>query len=125
MKTILFLLALIAAGCASDDAKNVNVFDQTGGAARLPSGQNLKMTKFVAPEYPAELRRSGVGGVVELQFSVLHDGSVTNISVAKPAHPALDKLAIAAVSQWRFDPYVPRSSTTTRLQVPVTFEVGK
>ena len=120
LKFILLSLALMTVGCASP---GVRVLNQTGGAARLSADQKLKLTRFVPPEYPEELRRSGIQGEVQVRFVVQPDGSVTDAHVAKSAHPRLDELALAAVSRWKFERYAPRDGSMVNIQTPVTFKI--
>jgi TonB family protein len=58
----------------------------------------------VQPDYPQREKIRGVTGKVELQFSIDNDGSVRDVSVvgSTPDH-VFDRVAIAALKQWRFD----------------------
>jgi TonB family protein len=120
LKFLLLSLTLMTLGCA---APGVRVLNQTGGAASLSADKKLKLTRFVAPEYPAELRASGIQGEVHVRFLVQPDGSVTDAHVAKSAHPRLDELALAAVSRWKFERYAHQDGSTVKLQTPVTFKI--
>jgi periplasmic protein TonB len=66
----------------------------------------LKKLRNVNPEYPAEARKRGVSGWVELSVTVQPDGSVGQVTVlnAEP-HDVFDKAAAAAASQWRYAPF--------------------
>jgi TonB family protein len=57
------------------------------------------------PEFPEAAREHDLTGFVDLEFTVLADGSVTNVTVLK-AQPVgvFEKSAIAAVSHWRYRP---------------------
>jgi TonB family protein len=57
------------------------------------------------PEFPEGAREHDLTGFVDLEFTVLSDGSVTNVTVLK-AQPVgvFEKSAIAAVSHWRYRP---------------------
>jgi bla regulator protein blaR1 len=59
----------------------------------------------VPPVYPHRARTSGVEGNVELQYSIGADGSVRDVQVlhAQP-EGVFDAAALAALSQWRFEP---------------------
>ncbi len=65
----------------------------------------LARDKYVAPRYPTAAQRKGIGGWVELEFTVAADGTVKDLAVfrAEPAQ-AFDEAAIKAVSQWRYRP---------------------
>jgi TonB family protein len=57
------------------------------------------------PEFPENAREHDLTGFVDLEFTVLADGSVTNVTVLK-AQPVgvFEKSAVAAVSHWRYRP---------------------
>lgn len=57
----------------------------------------------VAPRYPAIAMRRRVEGFVEVQFTVMPDGSVTNVSVTRSdPRNMFDREAINAMQRWRF-----------------------
>ena len=57
----------------------------------------------VQPEYPLREKIRGVTGNVELQFAIDSDGSVGDVTVlASTADHVFDRVAIAALKQWRF-----------------------
>jgi protein TonB len=57
------------------------------------------------PEFPEVAREHDLTGFVDLEFTVLSDGSVSNVTVLK-AQPVgvFEKSAVAAVSRWRYLP---------------------
>jgi TonB family protein len=64
-------------------------------------------TKIVNPSYPTELARSSRGGRVSVQFYIDNLGHVRMPSVSHEtieANAELASIAVAAVSQWQFDP---------------------
>lgn len=57
------------------------------------------------PQYPSKALRRAREGVVELSFSVLPDGSTSQIEIIRAEPPGLfDKAAIEAVKQYRYTP---------------------
>ena len=56
------------------------------------------------PEYDDEDRKKNIEGMVLLSVIVTKDGRTADIKITKSLTPGLDKQAIKAVSQWRFDP---------------------
>jgi protein TonB len=58
----------------------------------------------VEPDYPADLRRAGIGGVVIVSATITKDGKVADTVVMKSPNPVLDQLAVAAVRKWQFKP---------------------
>jgi TonB family protein len=62
-----------------------------------------KVVKRVEPQYPAILKRRGIGGTVRLKVTIHADGTVKDIEVLG-GNPALADSAEKAVRQWRFMP---------------------
>jgi len=60
--------------------------------------------RTVAPEYPNELRREGVSGLVMVKCSIDVQGNVTETLVEKSSNAAFEQPAIAAVKKWKFKP---------------------
>ena len=56
------------------------------------------------PEFPATVMRQLRKGLVQVRFDVQADGTVAKAEVVKTTHRRLNDGAIAAVSQWRFQP---------------------
>jgi protein TonB len=76
------------------------------------------------PLIDAEVRKAG-GGTVHVLFVVDPDGRVENPIVQKQAHPALDRAALGAVKQWKFEPGRRNGEAVRfRMRVPITFPQG-
>ncbi len=59
----------------------------------------------VAPRYPDEARKAGVGGVVRVLITVQEDGSVGDIRFLEtPGDYGFDKSVREALAQWKFQP---------------------
>lgn len=58
----------------------------------------------VNPDYPPELRREGVTGVVTIVATIDRTGRLLEPRVVRSSDPRLDDLAVAAVRKWRFKP---------------------
>jgi len=81
----------------------------------------------VKPAYPESARRARIQGVTLLRFLVLATGRVGSVTVAESAgHGDLDRAAIDAVKQWRFEP-ARRGSEPVDVWVtlPVRFELAR
>jgi TonB family protein len=77
-------------------------------------------TRKVDPAYPTQLMRQNVHGTVIL-YAVIHaDGSVGNVRVLSGADQRLDRFAMEAVSQWKFDP---ATKNGTPVDVEATFQI--
>lgn len=72
-----------------------------------------KIIKKVEAEYPAILKRRGIGGTVRLKVAIRADGTVKDVEVLG-GNPALADAAEKAVRQWKF---APGSETTITLSV--------
>jgi TonB family protein len=80
-------------------------------AADATQGRNsaaaviLQRVHSVAPEFPELARQRDITGYVDLEFTVLSDGSVANVTVVKSQPSGVfDKSAVDAVRQWRYRP---------------------
>jgi TonB family protein len=88
----------IAADIAAREEKKKRDKDVIGVAA-------LKRLKFVEPVYPAKAIENKIAGWVDLEFTLLKDGSVSNIQIldAQPGG-VFDDAARKSVTKWRFAP---------------------
>ena len=121
--TACFLIcAVFILGCAS---KGVVYKDTTSGYVRLLDGTKLAITKMVYPEYPPDLRKAGVVGVVTVQLSIKPDGIVSGSTVHESTNDALNDYAVKATSQWQFEPYAVRSGSAGAIcvLVPIRFSL--
>ncbi len=77
-------------------------------------------TRKVDPAYPMQLMRDNVHGTVIL-YAVIHaDGSVGNVRVLRGADERLDRYAMEAVLQWKFDA---ATKNGTPVDVEATFQI--
>ena len=65
----------------------------------------LKRIRFIEPSYPAAAETQKISGWVDMEFTVLKDGSVADIQIFN-AQPGgmFDDAARSAVAKWRFAP---------------------
>lgn len=76
------------------------------------------------PRYPFDLRRSGVGGEVVVDFLVDQDGDVQNAYAFSSTNPGFETAAVDAVSQWRFEPGRKNGAPViTHMRVPIVFTI--
>jgi TonB family protein len=77
------------------------------------------------PAYPFDLRQSGVGGQVLVDFVVDAAGNVRNAYAANSTSPEFEQPAVDAVSQWVFNPGQHSGrNVNTHMQVPIVFAVN-
>lgn len=75
-------------------------------AKPLPASA-LKFTTYVPPQFPGTAVQRGIEGWVDVEFTVAADGTTRDITAADASHERLFRPeAIAAVTQWRFEPRV-------------------
>jgi TonB family protein len=75
-----------------------------------------------APEYPPEAKKGRIQGKVVLSLMIDHSGVPQDIRVLSSPFPALTDAAIAAVSKWRYQPYLLNGSpVSVRSTVEVNF----
>jgi protein TonB len=75
--------------------------------SRVVGANSLARTEYVAPKFPASTRNRGMDGWVELEFTVLLDGSTGNIVVTNSSpRRTFDSAAMNAVAQWRYKPVI-------------------
>lgn len=77
-----------------------------GGGAYRPGGAvtSPRLITEVKPRYTTDALKNRVQGTVELEVVVTADGCASNIRVIRSLDPGLDREALAATSQWRFEP---------------------
>jgi TonB family protein len=78
--------------------------DQKVYPADDPGIKAPKLTAKVEPQYTPEARDAGVTGDVVVSLEIDKEGRTQNIKVVAALEPGLDKNAVAAVREWRFDP---------------------
>jgi protein TonB len=66
----------------------------------------LTPIKKVLPVYPDYLKDEGIAGEVACWAIIDNRGNVKNAAVFRSLHPELDKLALEAMRQWKYEPYV-------------------
>lgn len=78
--------------------------------------------RTVAPDYPEELRRDGVNGLVMVKCTVDEQGNVIDPTVEKSSNAAFEKPALAALKKWKFKPGKQDGNpVATRVSIPIKF----
>ena len=78
--------------------------DVGGAPARRRVTALPKLTHFVEAIYPPEKKSAGATASVLLTIEISATGAVTNVAIAKSASPDFDAAAIAAATQFVFEP---------------------
>lgn len=93
---------------------------------QFPGGE-AEMYKWLGANivYPPAAAEEGVSGRVVVEFVVGKDGSITNVRVVRPRHPALDKEAVRVVKA--MPKWIPGRNNGQPVKVtytlPVTFKL--
>ncbi len=88
--------------------------------------QRALLVHTVNPEYPAEALAQKLHGPVVLQARVGRDGSVEDLKIVK-GYFILGRAAVAAVKQWRFQPYTVNghaAATQTVITIDFSYPPG-
>lgn len=117
--------AIDAAGVRLNISPELGRFDGTMPTGSLNEDGDLYPVLTVSPIYPSAARIRKVNGFVDLEYTVLPDGSVTDIVVLR-SDPlsTFDDAAVHAISKWRFKPRVVNSrAMPTRVEQRINFNV--
>jgi TonB family protein len=101
--------------------------DAARKASEFVTAAELEITHYVTPEFPSAARQRALSGWVDVQFMVLIDGSVSDISVmgADPAG-AFEQSATDAVRKWKYRPILRDGQPINqRARVRVRFALQK
>jgi len=83
------------------------------------------LIRRVQPEYPPLARSVRVQGTVKLAALISREGRIENLHVLE-GHPMLVPAALAAVSQWRYRPYILNSEPVeVETQITVRFSLSE
>ena len=100
-RTISFVSADLNAAEGELSAARAKAADR----ARVVGANKLPRRHYEAPKFPASTRNRDIDGWVELEFTVLTDGTTGDIVVTNSSPPrTFDTAAINAVAQWRYEP---------------------
>jgi TonB family protein len=92
---------------------------RVGGDIRPP-----KKVKHVSPIYPDAARYAHIEGDVKLQAVIDAEGNVTRVTITRSV-PLLDRAAIEAVRQWKYEPTrLNGVAVPILLSVEVSFRLG-
>jgi len=78
--------------------------------------------RTVAPDYPVELRRDGVSGIVTVKCTINEQGDVVDPQVEKSTNGAFDQPALAALKKWKFKPAkLDGAPVAIKVSIPIKF----
>jgi periplasmic protein TonB len=85
----------------------------------------IPQTRFrSSPNYPFEMRRSGIEGEVLVDFLVDIEGDVQNARALHSSNREFENAAVQAVAKWKFRPGRKNGqNVVTHMQVPIQFSL--
>jgi TonB family protein len=92
----------------------------------LMKGCTIKAQDYITKNYPPLAKKSGVSGIVIINFVISKEGIPTNLSVVleKPKDMGFGEVAIKAVEQYRFIPGMQRDKPVpVRSDIKISFNV--
>ncbi len=107
----------------ADISKKIVIESGSAPAAKLYAPKVLYKTM---PDYPVKAIEASYTGTAIVQVYILKNGRVGEASViGTSGHEMLDKSAVAAVSQWVFEPaLMGKEPTEAYFKVPVKFQLN-
>ncbi|WP_411834841.1 energy transducer TonB [Pseudoxanthomonas mexicana] len=98
--------------------------NRTASPAMPQSRPARPLAGNVEPKYPPAALRSGIGGTVMVRAEIDADGQPVAVNlVERSGNRELDRAALNAVRQWRFEPAIRNGrATSSVVQVPVDFK---
>lgn len=103
---------------------DVNLSPAGGFAA--PTDTDVQPLVRVPPVYPARAQGRGIEGWVEVEFSILPDGSVADPRVVQADPPSMfDRAALSSILKWRYKPQTVNGEPVRRngVRVVISFKM--
>jgi len=83
-----------------------------------------RLIKEVKPIFPEKARELGVQGVVILNARTDEYGNVVDVFVIKRVHPLLDKAALDAVREWKYEQvFIKGEPQPVVFTITITFKI--
>jgi protein TonB len=73
-------------------------------ATPVPGRENPIPVRTVRPEYPTDLKRNKVSGLVVVKCTIDIQGNVSDANVVKSSNELFDQFATDALKKWKFKP---------------------
>lgn len=71
----------------------------------------------VEPQYPTELQRMGMSGLVRVHVMVSAEGSVVDPNIFYSAHPAFSSATQDVIREWRFSSWPPEGDSPKQVEM--------
>ena len=115
------------AGTAAIDRDITTAQARARAATEVVSGNSLKRTRSVEPEYPEKARQANASGYVDLLYTVRADGTTGDITIvgAEPGN-FFEDAAMSAVRKWRYEPVLREGrAVDQRVRIRIRFNMEK
>jgi protein TonB len=98
-------LSLSGTPYLGDFAKSTKKSSVIGKPAKPKIDTSVVPTLRIPPVYPSRALRSGIEGVVTVEFTIAIDGSVKDPVIVKAKPPRIfDKAVLKSITKWKFNP---------------------
>jgi bla regulator protein blaR1 len=90
---------------------------------KAPAGKQAPERKLVSkvnPSYPAEAKKKGIEGIVQLDVRITAAGAVEDVKVTK-GRSELNDSAVSAVRQWKYE----AGPQDTRATLTINYRLSK
>lgn len=78
--------------------------------------------RTVPPEYPGELKKQKVSGLVLVKCTVDDQGNVSETNIVKSSNDQFDRFAMDAVKKWKFKPArQDGTAVSSQVTIPIKF----
>jgi TonB family protein len=85
----------------------------TGAGRSLAQESDRKVISRVEPEYPDQLKKLYIGGVVRVEAQVASNGTVRNVKLLG-GNPILGQSTMKAVKMWKYAPASAEETVTVK-----------
>ena len=98
-------ISFVSADLNTAESELTTARSKAAERSRVVGANKLPRTHYEPPKFPASTRNRNIDGWVELEFTVLPDGSTSDIVVTN-SNPrrTFDNAAMNAVAKWRYQP---------------------
>ena len=78
--------------------------------------------RTVAPDYPPDLKRDGISGLVMVKCTIDEQGNVVDPTVEKSSNASFEKPALEALKKWKFKPAKQDGTPVAiKVSIPIKF----
>lgn len=95
------------------------------GVVRAENKEPPVPVRTVAPEYPSEMKRNGIPGVVTISCLIDEQGNVQDAKVQKSSDGIFEQPALDALKKWKFKPAkLEGNPVAAKVSIPIKFSIN-